>query len=252
MTCADSGAEAIAAFHKNDYDLIFMDHMMPVMDGVEAMQRLRKMPGGSHAVIIALTANALSGASAEYKALGFQDFLAKPIEPRVMDELLKHYLPKELIGAAGEPVTSAALQDEDVLEYAAGRPDSGDAEETPESLGSVMDRLRQIPNLDVNKGLGYCMESEEFYIEMIETFIKGSKIQVLEEKFREKDWENYRITVHSVKSNSLTLGAEQLSEEAKALEMALKEDRPSFVEENHGKFCLNYQNFLRACEACMK
>ncbi len=96
-TCADSGEKAIDLFKKGRFDLIFMDHMMPVMDGVETMKKIRKLPGGKKAVIIVLTANALSGAPIEYKRLGFQDFLAKPLEPRNMDRIMRAYLPEEKI-----------------------------------------------------------------------------------------------------------------------------------------------------------
>ncbi len=95
--CADSGEKAIDLFEAGKFDLIFMDHMMPVMDGVETMRKIRKLPGGKETVIIVLTANALSGASVEYKKLGFQDFLAKPLDPKNMDRIMRAYLPEEKI-----------------------------------------------------------------------------------------------------------------------------------------------------------
>ncbi|MBQ6442141.1 MAG: response regulator [Lachnospiraceae bacterium] len=93
----ESGKAAIQCFERlKPFDIIFMDHMMPEMDGVEAMQRIRAREGGKDAVMIALTANALSGAEKAYKEAGFNDFLAKPIDPVRLDEILRTYLRKEL------------------------------------------------------------------------------------------------------------------------------------------------------------
>ncbi|MBQ9364324.1 MAG: response regulator [Schwartzia sp.] len=94
---ADSGAAALDAFKARHFDIILMDHMMPVMDGVETMHKMREMPGGSDAVVIALTANTYSGAAAEYKAIGFDDFLSKPIDPQELDRILRKFLPEEMI-----------------------------------------------------------------------------------------------------------------------------------------------------------
>ena len=96
--CVESGIAAVRCFERmKEFDLIFMDHMMPGMDGVEAMQKIRGLEGGKDTVIIALTANAISGAKYSYREAGFDDFLAKPIEPKKLDELLKKHLPKKLI-----------------------------------------------------------------------------------------------------------------------------------------------------------
>ncbi len=96
--CLESGQAAINCFSQiKDFHIIFMDHMMPEMDGVEAMKQIRQLDGGKDAVIIALTANALSGAKKTYQEAGFDDFLAKPIEAKKMDEVLRRFLPAELI-----------------------------------------------------------------------------------------------------------------------------------------------------------
>ncbi len=93
----ESGKAALQCFERlKPFDIIFMDHMMPEMDGVEAMQRIRAKEGGQSAIIIALTANALSGAENSYKEAGFNDFLAKPIDPERLDEILRKYLRKDL------------------------------------------------------------------------------------------------------------------------------------------------------------
>ena len=91
---AESGREAIDKFGKNDYDVIFMDHMMPIMDGVEAMKRIREIAERENkkVKIVALTANAVSGAKEMFLGEGFDGFIAKPVNlvdfERVMGQVL--------------------------------------------------------------------------------------------------------------------------------------------------------------------
>ena len=96
---AISEQECLAKFGKNDYDIILLDHMMPVMDGVETLHRLqeteryrRKMP-----VVIALTANAVTGAREKYLEEGFTDYLSKPIDHKKLEEMIRTYLPEDMI-----------------------------------------------------------------------------------------------------------------------------------------------------------
>ncbi len=94
--CVESGRDAIRVYdEQGPFDIIFMDHMMPAMDGVEAMQHIRSMEGGKDEVVIALTANALSGAKNAYLDAGFDGFLAKPIEMKKLDHILGKYLRQE-------------------------------------------------------------------------------------------------------------------------------------------------------------
>ncbi len=92
---AASGQEAIDILKTKRYDLIFMDHMMPIMDGIEAMKKIRSMPGHEKDCLIALTANAICGVRDMYMKEGFQDFLAKPIIAEKLDEILCKYIPEE-------------------------------------------------------------------------------------------------------------------------------------------------------------
>ena len=95
----DSGVEALRVLQSQQFDLIFMDHMMPEMDGVETVHHIRAMQGEYYqqVPIIALTANAVNGAREMFLDEGFQDFLAKPIEMGSMERILKRWLPKEML-----------------------------------------------------------------------------------------------------------------------------------------------------------
>lgn len=100
---ASSGKEALDKYMAEDYDVIFMDHMMPEMDGVAAMKKLRELGAGSgrNPVIVALTANAVSGAREMFLREGFQGFIAKPIETKEFERVMKQVLPAEAVSYIG-------------------------------------------------------------------------------------------------------------------------------------------------------
>lgn len=100
---ADGGKDAIRKYEDGDYDVIFMDHMMPEMDGVEAMKRIRDVASekGRHPIIIALTANALSGAREMFMREGFDGFIAKPVDMAEFEHVMKKVLPKEMVQYEG-------------------------------------------------------------------------------------------------------------------------------------------------------
>ena len=227
---AMSGPDAIVHFAERSFDIIFMDHMMPNMDGVEAMRRIRLMKGGEETPIVALTANALSGAAAEYKNLGFQAFLAKPIAPKSMENILRRLLPARLIQPieeTAEPqaaISSPSAQTSDVLKDA----------------------------IDEESAMKYCMGSRAFLEKMLATFRKNEKSKQLETFFRAKDWDNYRLIAHSLKGNALTVGAMRLSEHAKELEFAARDNRIDEIMEKHEPFMKEYKALLATIDARTK
>ena len=96
VTTADSGEEAIELCKNNEYDMVLMDQMMPVMDGIEAMKRIRELAGryskDGECIMIALTANAITGVKEELIAKGFDDYLSKPIEFPKMEEMFTEFV----------------------------------------------------------------------------------------------------------------------------------------------------------------
>lgn len=97
VTCVTSGRECLEAAAKERYDVILLDHMMPVMDGIETLEELNRMPDNRSrdAKVIVLTANAIAGVREMYLEKGFDDYLAKPIEGAALERLLVKYLPPE-------------------------------------------------------------------------------------------------------------------------------------------------------------
>ncbi len=215
---AMSGKEAMEKIRKTRYDLIFLDDLMPIMAGVETLEKMKKeMP---HAIrdipIIVLTANAISGAREAYLSEGFWDYLSKPIEGKVLERMCMKWLPKEkVIKASGKDKAPMAEKKE------------------PETL------------IDEKLGLSYCMDSRDFYKEMIGSFLEAGHMEKLKKLFEAEDWHNYQIAVHGLKSSSLALGAKKLSDLAKACELSLKNgEGPGFVKEHQEELSKLYDETL--------
>ncbi|MBP5747619.1 MAG: response regulator, partial [Treponema sp.] len=107
-----SGLESLEMLSEKSYDLVFMDHQMPVMDGVETLIKIRGSETNSHTVVIALSANAINGARESFIQKGFDDFLAKPVQIKDFAMVLKKWLPKELIKSGGENSSDASSKNE--------------------------------------------------------------------------------------------------------------------------------------------
>ena len=248
---AGSGRECIEKVKKRHYDIIFMDHMMPEMDGIETLHAL--VDGGlisGDTVVIAMTANAIVEAREGYLQAGFTDYLSKPIIVKKLEAALEKYLPKEkvsfkhndtsqIVGPAGTPTEA--------------RPEKTQAKENETMAAPSQDLSikERFPFLDTDTGMTYCASNEEFYLEMIGTYLEDSKLADIEKCYGEKDWANYRVLVHALKSTSLSIGAVPLSEKAKALEMAAKEGDASYIESNHADCMAAYKALLAGIDAAL-
>lgn len=116
VVTAESGYEALELLKQQHFDIVFMDHMMPIMDGVETLQKLRLLPDHEKDVVVALTANAVAGVQDEYLQLGFQGYLSKPLGDKDLDECLRKFLPSNTIYKLDKPFTSRMDEvDQDIL-----------------------------------------------------------------------------------------------------------------------------------------
>ena len=196
-----SGAVALEMVKKKAYDMIFLDHRMPEMDGIETLQRMHAMEHVCKGKpVIALTANAISGAREEYIAAGFTDYLAKPIDTHKLEQMLKKYLPPEKV--------------QEVTAKDAEARDTADAESLP-------DWLKSQTLLDTKSGLTNCGSPED-YVETLRLFAEAYKenAATIQRFFDAADWKNYTIRVHALKSSARIIGANELSDLAATLEQA--------------------------------
>ncbi|MCQ2098335.1 MAG: ATP-binding protein [Fibrobacter sp.] len=266
---ADNGMEALEKIKRTRYDVIFLDHMMPVMDGVETLSVMKTLDGNPNedTPVIMLTANAIVGARDSYMKAGFTDYLTKPVREDALLGMLLKYLPAEVVErevqvepdseekalAEVEPVQviSKPLVNEADLQEAVQVEPAAKAvvpEEAEGEFGNFempcLKALSETGFVDVGIGLGYCMKDESFYVEMLEEYCSVNKADALNEVFVAGDFENYRIQVHALKSTSLTIGAIDLSSAAKSLEFACKDGKYDFVKQNHEDFVRRYNNFV--------
>ena len=199
-----SGAECVELLAKEDFDLIFMDYRMPEMDGIETLSRLRELYPEKLArtPVICLTASATSGTREFMLGAGFTDYLSKPVIIAEMEHALVKYLPPEKVRQTG------------------GTEESGEASAC-EGLQQLPPELRAIPLLRAEEGLRFCGDAEG-YIRALEIYEKSieAKASEIEAQLAAEDWTAYTISVHSLKSTSRSVGADNISELAKKLEQA--------------------------------
>ena len=239
---AESGMEAIELFQKEDFDLIFLDHMMPNLDGIETLKRLRKIHEGAESTvtIIAFTANAVSGAREMFLREGFDEFVSKPIETLELERILRKVLPKSAISYVDENEKKhLSLQTPQCIQ---------NNEEHSEE-----DELVRLDNVGIHtqSGMQYCLGDRKFYIELLTKFVKEANRKETEiiEFYQKDDFSNYAIIVHALKSNAKMLGADELSEKAKSMEEAAKKCDASYIRENHETLLEQYRQTVQSiCE----
>ncbi len=232
---AISGSDAVKMTLKTRYDVILMDQRMPEMDGEETLHEIRSFPGSPnrHTPVICLTADAVVGAKERYIAKGFDDYLSKPIEGRVLENMLRKYISPDKIKTVCR------------------------TEKTPDAKLSPKEdkagRMRGLEYLakcgiDTGKGIANCGGEEEFYSSILLEYLNSSyeKKKKLEDFLKAGDMEGYGIQVHSLKSTSATIGATALSEKALELEHLAKEGKLGDVRLKHDPMFAEYSWVLNA------
>ena len=238
VTKAVSGEEALEKITSMNYDFVFMDHMMPEMDGVECFHRIRQKSGSYYrnVPIIALTANAVAGNREMLLKEGFNDFLEKPIERSVLERVLKRNLPQDKI------VEKSMVQE--MTEEVFVKKEEKPLEKTESSRG-WLDILESF-GLDVKMALVYC-NGEDAYYKILQGYCEeGEKLgNQIADFYRKQDWKNYTIVVHGIKSAMRSIGAVDLSELAKKLEMAGKKEEISYILEHHEEMMVVYKELFK-------
>jgi CheY-like chemotaxis protein/HPt (histidine-containing phosphotransfer) domain-containing protein len=208
-----SGAEAVGMAEGKEYDIIFMDHWMPEMDGIEAAARIRegeRRRGRKGVPVIALTANALAGSQDMFIGNGFNGFLAKPIDTVKLNAALEKWIPKEKKRGAAARSGAAWRKAEEI----------------------------RIEGLDTGRGVALSGGSAERYWEVLEVFRKEAAGKAAELKgcLEAGDLGLYTIHVHALKSAAGNIGAGELSEAAGALEAAGRRGDLAYIEGHTGAF----------------
>lgn len=240
---AQSGVEAISICGKEDFDLIFLDHMMPEMDGVETLKRLRKFhtDTGKELTVIAFTANAVSGAREMFLREGFSEFVSKPIEDLELERVLKKVLPKSAIEYVDE-IDMAGNEVEYIGEQSCEKAESIDGQ-IPK-INSEEDKIIRLKNIGLNiqSGIQYSRGDMEFYEELLTRFAQDAERKSVEmvDFYEKEDFANYRILVHALKSAAKMVGADDLSEMARKVEEAAKNSDVAYIKGHHEELLEKY------------
>ena len=214
---AESGPEAIGLVRENRFDIIFMDHMMPVMDGIEATEIIRRDCGenGTAPAIVALTANAMSGMRERFLERGFQDFIAKPLDRKELGRLLERWVPEE------RRKTAAAAKD------------------------SVDLSAFQIEGIDIAAASRYYVGDEEGFAELLDLYyVDGQRKAGLLRELAGSDLPRYQVEVHGLKSASANIGAMGLSNMARAQENAAAQGDTAFIAREFPLLLEDYEELL--------
>jgi CheY-like chemotaxis protein/HPt (histidine-containing phosphotransfer) domain-containing protein len=222
---AHSGKEAIDKISVKHYDLIFMDHMMPELDGIETTHIIRRFHEEYNDVpIIALTANAMEETRSMFLVEGMNDFIAKPIEVKVIGEKLRQWLPKDKIYQMSEEERKAA------------------AEKAKESQkDSLTGKLMQTGRFDVSGAISL-LGNEQLYWTVLKDYYRviDKKKELIHSFYETQDWKNYTIEVHALKSASRQIGANELADLAAKLEKAANDKEYGIIVENQEKLLRMY------------
>ena len=210
---AESGPEAIRKIEKQHYDIVFMDHMMPEMDGVETTKRLRATRDMDSLVIIALTANAVEGVREMLINAKMNDYLSKPIDKAQLARMLRKWLPADKVREKETPAPRSAKEFE---------------------LSPLLLKIAKIDGIDVELGLDRISWMQDVYETSVAILARRlpDGIERLNSFLNNNDLHGFSIEVHGLKGSLNNIGATELAGLAEALERRAKENDAPFCENN--------------------
>jgi len=235
IDCVDSGQKAIDAMSAEDgrYDAVFMDQMMPGMDGIEAAMHIRELASdyAKNIPIIALTANAVVGNEELFLSKGFQAFLSKPIDIARLDAVIRRWIrnqEKEQLGAEAGTLVISHTDSESLL------------------------RDKEVAGLDIEGGIKRFGGDEDVYINILHSYVANTRglLDSMEAVTAEKI-SHYEITVHSIKGSSYGICADEVGRQAKDLEYAAKTGDFSYIGKRNKPFLEYARRFISELESML-
>ncbi len=229
---ADSGFAALEMVKEKDYDIIFVDHMMPVMDGIETLERMKELDNYSKSVHIALTANAISGSREKYLEAGFDDYLSKPINGEVLEKMVYKYIYKD---KNPEEVYAEDIVNDDFAVTEEGR--------------VLPDWITHNPPFNIEDGIKNC-GSEDGYLSVLKLFHESFRknMKEINDYYEGGNWEDFTVKVHALKSSTRIIGEGVLSELALNMETAGNENDIDFIKAHYAELtemCDKLDEFLK-------
>ena len=209
ITAVLSGRECLQQLKENTYDLVFLDHMMPEMDGIETLHAIKEEKLCEGTPIIMLTANAIVGDKERYLQEGFDDFLSKPIIPDKLDRMILKHLDKQ----------------QEIL-----------------SLDTLRSRF---PEIDFDAGMLTCGGDEALYAELFRDFVELEIVDQLQQFYEKGDFKNYCIRIHGFKNSAYSIGAKEIGDLAFEMEQMTREEFPEELQTVWNKWMERYMDLCR-------
>jgi CheY-like chemotaxis protein len=248
VDCAKSGQAAIDLVRKGEprYNAIFMDHMMPGMDGIEAVRIIRNEIDSEYAKtvpIIALTANAITGNDKLFLNNGFQDFLTKPIDVIKMNATINRWVRDKKLEKELGLDTESRLDTKNRLAEETRDAEEEDNDRNLEHRITGLIRTIPVEGLDAEKGLERFGGDGKSYMESLRSYVIHTP-QLLEAARNTERLADYAITVHGIKGSSRGISADDIGQKAEELEHAAKAGDLDLVKEGNDYFILTAQRFI--------
>lgn len=230
---ATSGAESLEKMKCTPYDIIFMDHLMRGMDGIETFHKLKEMADCPNVdtPVIMLTANALSGMKEQYLNEGFAGYLSKPVRGTDLEEMILKFLPPEKV----ESVSQEAEQAVTIKGTTASK----------ENMLFLQNVYQVYPEIDVPLGLSYCNNNAETFVDIIQAYAEGKQVDMLDDLYTREDWKNYLIQSHALKVTFLSMGLKAASDMADLLEGAAHRKAWDELQRDHSKAVKEFKNIQK-------
>ena len=221
-----SGKACIESLRANIYDIVFLDHMMPEMDGIETLKRIKEEQLGVGTVFVALTANAVHGAKQTYLEAGFDDYLSKPFTGHDIEKCLFGHISRDLVK----------------FEDGEDSPDASD-NASGSDVGSALDIERALEALGGDAGT---------YMEAVYDFCDNNRCNDLELDFGIKDFKSYRINLKKAAEEAGSAGLTELAELSKRLIAAAEAKDTDYISANHNNYIKMYRRAADNIEAAVQ
>lgn len=231
---ANSGMQAVQLLRDNEYGIIFVDHVMPKMDGVQTTETIRSLPGSrAQTVIIALTSSITEEICRLYQQAGADEVYAKPLGLLELANILKNWCP--WLSVREVP----------------GMKDNSDSEEGDTLIKSIIDSISEI---DYDTGLRYAVGNPRHYADILRVSLKDIRAcqDLIIQGYEKRQKKNLRIGIHNMKSVFTNIGATELADLARGMEQVVAKQEIASLEIYFQHFIKRIGNFFEKLEQAME
>ncbi|MCR5626351.1 MAG: response regulator [Lachnospiraceae bacterium] len=233
---AHSGSECLDKITLKHYDVILLDHMMPEMDGMETLERIRNHKHlCNDTPVIALTANAISGMREKYIEAGFSDYLSKPVTGKDLETVLNKFLPEDKLSS--------------------GDNKAEDIKKTESDKETAEENVNYVPvHMNMEDAMTYCGGDKEFVVTIAEVYTEDApeKTEMLKTHYKNRNWKDFSVEAHALKSSSRTLGLNELADLAYEMEKAGKAEDEEKIHKGYGHMMKLYAEVVKELQLFLK